>query len=433
MVEVPLEIEAELPREFEGSALLASSGLPRRVRLRATKDALKLSTAYRADQLVGDVVRSALRGTSGDVQRVQEAVMRFVRAVRDRRQDGATLLVSSNGRGKIDVLEVMNSARAPVAPAPLPVESPRPSAPPAADRVGALERRVAELEATLARVSAAGGLAERLTHVEQKLAPAMSQIARTLGAAEIAGPGLENHGATGAARAAASGRRGSAIEAYAEGLRGELRTRAIAGAAHARSDVERCDRAAALAIDAEILGVPADGSSQRLREASSQAAARQNALERLAGEIEFYAGPELPVAAQLLSRLEEGVTPDPAPSLEPLARAVVAVAKATDSSGVAEWLERTAALCAWELVLPSPGEPLAPEWHDAVDAGGDTVTAALSPRVRRSDGSTIARARVRVANEAATTPVPAPPAPAVAASEPVAPSPVAASEPAAPQ
>ena len=28
MVEVPLEIEAELPREFEGSALLASSGLP---------------------------------------------------------------------------------------------------------------------------------------------------------------------------------------------------------------------------------------------------------------------------------------------------------------------------------------------------------------------------------------------------------------------
>jgi len=53
MVEVPLEIEAELPREFDGAALLASSGLPRRVRLRAAKDALKLSTAYRADRLVG--------------------------------------------------------------------------------------------------------------------------------------------------------------------------------------------------------------------------------------------------------------------------------------------------------------------------------------------------------------------------------------------
>ena len=40
MVEVPLEIEAELPRDFEGSALLASSGLPRRVRIKATKDSL---------------------------------------------------------------------------------------------------------------------------------------------------------------------------------------------------------------------------------------------------------------------------------------------------------------------------------------------------------------------------------------------------------
>ena len=41
------EIEAELPREFDGAALLASSGLPRRVRLKAAKDGLKLSTAYR--------------------------------------------------------------------------------------------------------------------------------------------------------------------------------------------------------------------------------------------------------------------------------------------------------------------------------------------------------------------------------------------------
>ena len=54
MVEVPLDLEAELPREFEGSALLASTGLPRKVRLKAQRDLLKLSTAYRADQLLAD-------------------------------------------------------------------------------------------------------------------------------------------------------------------------------------------------------------------------------------------------------------------------------------------------------------------------------------------------------------------------------------------
>src|SRR2546423_5405633 len=107
MVEVPLEIEAELPREFEGAALLAASGLPRKVKIKAAKDSLKLSTAYRTDQLVADIVKSSLRGTAGDVQRVQDAVTRFVRTVRERRQEGATLLVSSNGRGKIDVIEQM--------------------------------------------------------------------------------------------------------------------------------------------------------------------------------------------------------------------------------------------------------------------------------------------------------------------------------------
>src|SRR5438445_5265479 len=72
MVEVPLEIEAELPREFEGAALLASSGLPRKVKIKAAKDGLKLSTAYRTDQLVGDIVKSSLRGTAADVKRVTE-------------------------------------------------------------------------------------------------------------------------------------------------------------------------------------------------------------------------------------------------------------------------------------------------------------------------------------------------------------------------
>src|SRR6058998_765738 len=144
MVEVPLEIEAELPRDFEGSAQLASSGLPRRVRMRAPKDSLKLSTAYRTDQLAGDIVRTAMRGTVNDIMRVQDAVMKFIRAVRERRQDGATLVVSSNGRGKIDVLEAWATARfaaAPPAPAP---EAPPSPAPP--DRLAGLERRVADLE-----------------------------------------------------------------------------------------------------------------------------------------------------------------------------------------------------------------------------------------------------------------------------------------------
>src|SRR5881394_2351581 len=117
MVEVPLEIEAELPRDFEGSAQLASSGLPRRVRMRAPKDSLKLSTAYRTDQLAGDIVRTAMRGTVNDIMRVQDAVMKFIRAVRERRQDGATLVVSSNGRGKIDIAEHVPAPRVASPPA----------------------------------------------------------------------------------------------------------------------------------------------------------------------------------------------------------------------------------------------------------------------------------------------------------------------------
>src|SRR5213079_1702391 len=83
---------------------------------------------YRADRLVADIVRSALRGTSSDVLRVQDAVMKFVRAVRDRRQDGASLLVSSNGRGKIDVVEAMGTARS--LPPPLPPRRIYPARPP---------------------------------------------------------------------------------------------------------------------------------------------------------------------------------------------------------------------------------------------------------------------------------------------------------------
>src|SRR5438105_7213818 len=163
MVEVPLEIEAELPREFDGAALLASSGLPRKVRIKAQKDALKLSTAYRTDQLVADIVRTALRGTVNDVQRVQQAVTRFVRTVRERRQDGAVLLVTSNGRGKFDVIEQAPAARGPL-PAITPVEVAKLTLQP--DKVAALEKRLAELEA---KVVASGDLSDRIAHLEERL------------------------------------------------------------------------------------------------------------------------------------------------------------------------------------------------------------------------------------------------------------------------
>src|SRR5260370_7114734 len=176
MVEVPLEIEAELPREFEGAALLASSGLPRKVKIKAARDSLKLSTAYRADQLVGDIVKSALRGTAHDVQRVQEAVTRFIRTVRERRQDGAMRTVSSNGRGKIDVAESVPGLRG-SAPALPPVETTRLAVP--SDRLAALERRLSELESGFARIVAAGELADRVAHLEERLHSLQAHLAPT--------------------------------------------------------------------------------------------------------------------------------------------------------------------------------------------------------------------------------------------------------------
>ena len=146
MVEVPLEIEAELPREFEGAALLAASGLPRKVKIKAQKDALKLSTAYRTDQLVADIVKSSLRGTAMDAQRVADAVNKFIRTVRERRQEGATLVISSNGRGRIDVADQMPPGPRGAAPAITPVDLPRLSVPGSVppDRVATLERRLAQ-------------------------------------------------------------------------------------------------------------------------------------------------------------------------------------------------------------------------------------------------------------------------------------------------
>ena len=404
MVEVPLEIEAQLPRDFEGSAQLASSGLPRRVRMRAPKDSLKLSTAYRTDQLAGEIVRTVLRGTANDIMRVQDAVMKFIRAVRERRQDGATLIVSSNGRGKIDVVEQLPARVTPppavVAAAP---EPPRPA--PAPDRLAGLERRVADLESALSRVAPSRDLADRIAALEDRFPTA--PIYRTPSHPLDEDPD----------RSPAPPRRATAIEAYAEGLRMELRTRATAAAARARAEMERGDRAAALAADAGLLGAPQEGIAQELRDAAVNAAARQSGLTRLAEEIEFYAGSDLSMASQLLSKLEKTIAADPAPALESVAQAVARTAKAAEGDSRTSWLQRAAALCAWQLVEPKPGQPLETGWHEALDTGGTEVVALVCPGLKRADGTAITAARVLV-NPKPKEPPPAPdvaaPAPATA-------------------
>jgi len=377
MVEVPLEIEAELPRDFEGAALLASSGLPRRVRIKATKDSLKLSTAYRADQLVGDIVRTALRGAVNDIIRVQDAVMKFIRAVRERRQDGATLLISSNGRGKIDVVEAAATARfaaAPPAPAP---EIPPSPAPP--DRLATLERRVADLEAAIRRMAQTADLADRIAQLEQHIPTApIARAARPI--------------ADAADQDRSPARRATAIEAYADGLRVDLRSRAAAAAAKARVEMERGDKAAALAADAELLGAPQDGTAQRLRDAAAEAAARQSGLTRLAEEIEFYESGDLPVASQLLTKLEDSPSGDPAPVLEAIAQAVARAANPGDGDR-ASWLRRAAVLCAWQIVEPQPGESL-DSGFEVLDSGGTSVAALVCPGLKRADGASIVRPRV---------------------------------------
>jgi hypothetical protein len=256
-----------------------------------------------------------------------------------------------------------------------------------------LERRVAELEAALARAGSTADLAERLLKLEQRLPT--GPISRTNDAAEnIAGPGLDNQALV--PRPADAPRRSTAIEAYAEGLRTDLRTRAMAAAARAGSEVERSDRAAALAADAQLLGAPQDGTAQRLRDESAQAAARGSGLKRLAEEIEFYPSADLSLAAQLLAKLEETAAPNPAPALEGIASAVVRAEKPGEPETRAAWLQRACALCGWVLVEPKAGESLEAAAHEAVDSGGSAVVAVICPGLKRADGSVLARARVRV-------------------------------------
>src|SRR4051812_20772461 len=186
MVEVPLELDAELPREFEGSALLASTGLPRKVRLKAQRDQLKLSTAYRADQLLADIVRVAMQATPRDLERVQAAARAFVRAVRERRQDGASLRIESNERGRIDIVESMPQAsprarsQPPPAPPPEPASNAEERALPGSElaearrQQQATEERILDLEAKVARLAP---LADLVARFEERIARAENRIA----------------------------------------------------------------------------------------------------------------------------------------------------------------------------------------------------------------------------------------------------------------
>src|SRR5204862_7036597 len=135
----------------------------------------------------------------------------------------------------------------------------------------------------------------------------------------------------------------------------------------------------------------------------------QTALTRLAEEIEFYGGAELPIASQLLARLEESMARDPAPALEPVAQALVRAAKDDDGGPRAGWLQRAAALCGWNLVTPAPGDPVQPQWHQPVDSGGEVVIALACPGLKRADGTPIVEARVKV-DPGAPTAEAAPPA-----------------------
>jgi hypothetical protein len=402
MVEVPLEIEVELPREFDGVALLASSGLPRKVKLKAPTDALKLSTAYRCDRLLADVVRFSLRGTLQDVARVQDAARGFIKAVRERRRDGATLLVEVNDRGKIDVAELGQPREGPSAPSAGPAsEAPGPAS--LADRVDGAERRLSRMEAALAKLLGNEKTAPRA--VEGRLARLEEQLG-VLGAdatgrqppaeaAELPSPVAELR--------RKAPRRATAIDSFAEGLRSELRGRATQLLGAADRALLACDQAARLAAEAEQqLGAPAGGDEDReLRRLAAEAAARQTSLQLFLAEVDLYAASELAIADRLLERLAANppapgqLSPDPAGPLSALGESLLR--KGPFTQLLAAWVESAAPLCGWTLIEPRRGDEVRPDLHEVeADGGrrGAPIGRSLVPGVRRQDGSIVARARV---------------------------------------
>ena len=410
MVEVPLEVEAELPREFDGAALLASSGLPRKVKIKAQRDTLKLSTAYRADQLLGDVVRTTLKGTPQDVTRVTEATAVFVRKVRERRPDGASLLVQSNGRGKIEVIE---SFPQPQGRGQAPAAQVQASGPGGtlADRMNALERRLADLEAKLeagsptllleqkARAIADGvelKVGARLDRLEERLATGLVALAHK---ADAPPPVVSLSQQAAVLPSPGSGRanlrRSTAVEAFADGLRAELKSRAEGLAAAAEKTSTALDRAEILAADAERTLGAASGAAEALRLKAQEAGARARGLRRVAEEVDLYAPGELSVAGALLDRL--GDVPDQGAALGLLRAQAEALLVRSAAPEVSAWLERAAPVCGWTLIAPAPGEAVDPALHEA-DGSAPAVTALLSVGARGPGGEMLRRARVRAAS-----------------------------------
>jgi hypothetical protein len=221
------------------------------------------------------------------------------------------------------------------------------------------------LQAALVRVAE---LTERVKHLEEQMTRLGAQLTHLTAVSELAGPGMQERPRPASGQRDGTPRRGTAVEAYAEGLRAELRVRAEAGVERGQKQQDLCDKAAALAAEAELLGAPADGTAQRLQELSAQGASRLSALQRLLEEIDLYATAELPVAQQLLERLEDGeAMPDPAAALEPLARSLRAAGPGAD-----EWLSRAAAVCRW----PAGALGGEPDRESAV--GGALLAASLS-------------------------------------------------------
>jgi hypothetical protein len=390
MVEVPLDLEAELPREFEGSALLASTGLPRKVRLKAQRDLLKLSTAYRADQLLADIARTAMHATPKDLERVQAAARAFLRAVRERRQDGASFRIESTERGRIEIAESMPQAPTRTRPQPPSLAAVLPPPP------SLLEQRLADLEARIARLLPT---TEIIARFEERIASAERRLAE-LESRPIAAIPDHVEGRRGSLR------RATAVDAYADGLRRELHQSVSRVLEESEKATHILDYAAGLALDAEkTLGEAAVARSDELRSASAQAMAREEGLRRMQEEVDLYSGPDLPIAERLLSRFQEAKPFDPGPALESLAQALAA-APAPDEE-LSGWLSRAAGLCGWTLIEPKANEPVSAELHDARETG-DTIQRVLVPGAKRGDGSVLVRARVVAGLRSAETP-PAPP------------------------
>jgi hypothetical protein len=200
------------------------------------------------------------------------------------------------------------------------------------------------------------------------------------------------------------------VDAFAEGLRAELRARTNAALERGKKDSQTADKAAALAAEAALLGAPPDGTAERLRETAAEGAARLTGLRRLLDELDLYAAAELPMADRLLVRLEDAATMvDPATALEPLAQAVVRGAGGSDSRDRTAWIERAAALNGWQLLAPRAGEPFDEGLHKSVAGNGPQIEGVICPGLRRADASPVVRARVRTrpgAAEVANAPRP---------------------------